>query len=117
MADAAKQPGVGVRLRYVAGGAGHIGGEREPELVAEHAHKPLGRRHGQGDSRARHCVESQLEHSLTGSIPAEIGNLSNLERLGLPNNQLTGGIPAELGRLSNLRSLYIGPNQLTGEIP
>ena len=37
---------------------------------------------------------------MTGEIPAELGNLSNLEWLRLDDNQLTGEIPAELGNLS-----------------
>jgi len=54
---------------------------------------------------------------LTGSIPAELGNLSNLSGLNLSNNQLTGSIPSELGNLSNLKELLISGNQLTGSIP
>ena len=37
-------------------------------------------------------------NQLTGAIPAELGNLANLESLSLSLNQLTGGIPAELGQ-------------------
>ena len=37
--------------------------------------------------------------------------------LDLQRNQLTGGIPAELGDLSNLIGLWLTNNQLTGEIP
>ena len=54
---------------------------------------------------------------LTGNIPAELGNLSNLRNLNLSDNQLTGEIPPELGNLSNLNELRISENQLTGEIP
>ena len=36
------------------------------------------------------------ENDLTGEIPAELGNLSNLERLYLGANQLTGCVPAGL---------------------
>ena len=54
---------------------------------------------------------------LTGGIPKELGSLANLRSLWLSGNQLTGVIPKELGNLSNLRSLYLGGNQLTGEIP
>ena len=41
-------------------------------------------------------------NQLTGEIPAELGNLANLQSLYLYNNQLTGEIPAELGNLANL---------------
>ena len=54
---------------------------------------------------------------LTGGIPKELGNLANLRSLWLSGNQLTGGIPEELGSLSNLQTLYLFGNQLTGEIP
>ena len=54
---------------------------------------------------------------LTGSIPPEIGNLTNLINLMLYNNQLTGSIPSEIGNLTNLITLRLGINQLTGEIP
>ena len=56
-------------------------------------------------------------NQLTGEIPAELGNLTNLEWLDLDTNQLTGEIPAELGNLSNLERLLLGDNQLTGGIP
>ena len=54
---------------------------------------------------------------LTGELPAELGSLSNLQRLELGNNKLTGEIPTELGSLSNLQRLELGNNKLTGEIP
>ena len=53
---------------------------------------------------------------LTGSIPPEIGNLTNLERLNLEQNQLTGSIPPEIFNL-NLLELNLRGNQLTGSIP
>ena len=43
--------------------------------------------------------------SITGSIPPEIGNLTNLEILILSINQLTGSIPPEIGNLTNLKIL------------
>ena len=54
---------------------------------------------------------------MTGDIPAELGNLSNLQELYLYDNELTGDIPTELGNLSNLAWLYLSGNQLTGDIP
>ncbi len=54
---------------------------------------------------------------MTGGIPAELGDLSNLEVLSLGRNQLTGSIPPELADLSNLRRLNLWGNRLTGPIP
>jgi len=58
-----------------------------------------------------------FNNQLTGSIPPEIGNLSNLTLLELYENQLTGSIPPEIGNLTNLRESYLDQNQLTGSIP
>ena len=58
-----------------------------------------------------------IDYGLTGEIPAELGQLTQLTYLHLHGNQLTGEIPAELGQLSQLRNLYLPYNQLTGEIP
>ena len=65
----------------------------------------------------RVTVISLNESGLTGELPKELGNLSDLEQLELIDNQLTGKIPPELGNLSNLRWLLVWENQLTGEIP
>ena len=56
-------------------------------------------------------------HELTGVIPAELGNLSELTDLRLLGNDLTGGIPPELGNLSNLTRLDLNGNPLGGSIP
>ncbi len=58
-----------------------------------------------------------IDNQLTGSIPAELGNLTKLQTLSLINNQLTGRIPPELGNLTNLQMLNLDKNQLTGSIP
>ena len=56
-------------------------------------------------------------NGLSGTIPGELGSLTNLEWLQLNENQLTGAIPTELGSLANLTLLWLNENQLTGEIP
>ena len=56
-------------------------------------------------------------NDLTGTIPTELGLLSNLEALGLYLNQLTGTISTELGLLSNLEVLSLHSNQLIGSVP
>ncbi|MDH3369340.1 MAG: hypothetical protein OEO20_15965 [Gemmatimonadota bacterium] len=56
-------------------------------------------------------------NNLNGSIPPELGNLSNLRDLGIQVNQLSGPIPAELGNLKKLEVLLLNGNQLTGQIP
>ncbi len=44
-------------------------------------------------------------------VPAEIGQLGNLKRLSLSGTQLTD-LPAEIGQLSNLQELDLSANQL-----
>ena len=57
------------------------------------------------------------ENNLTGTIPAELWELSKLGNLELSENNLTGPIPPELGRLSNLTHLSLEGNDLSGPIP
>ena len=56
-------------------------------------------------------------NNLTGTIPASIGKLTNLQYLYLYNNRLSGSIPSAIGSLINLSAFLMGTNQLTGAIP
>ncbi len=57
-------------------------------------------------------------NSISGELPIELCNLSNLYNLDLGLNQFTGSIPEAIGQLSNLQTLFIGSGStLTGEIP
>ena len=56
------------------------------------------------------------DKGLIGEIPAELGDLANLEVLSLDDNQLSGEIPSELGGLSELKTLSLANNQLSGAI-
>ncbi|XP_065862666.1 probable leucine-rich repeat receptor-like protein kinase At1g35710 [Euphorbia lathyris] len=57
------------------------------------------------------------DSSLGGSIPSEIGMLSNLKYLRLNHSRLTGELPFEIGKLTQLLELDVSYNQLTGSIP
>jgi hypothetical protein len=54
---------------------------------------------------------------LTGTIPPEIGELSNLESVFIGGNELTGEIPSQFGNLKKLETLALHKNQFRGKIP
>ena len=56
-------------------------------------------------------------NQLTGEIPEELAQLTQLRHLYLFGNQLRGAIPVELAQLPQLRHLYLFGNQLRGAIP
>ncbi|KAG6709464.1 hypothetical protein I3842_06G133600 [Carya illinoinensis] len=59
-----------------------------------------------------------LSHnSLTGSIPISFQNLTNVESLDLSHNKLRGKIPSELVGLTSLSTLSVAYNNLSGRIP
>ncbi|RLM86313.1 hypothetical protein C2845_PM04G07150 [Panicum miliaceum] len=56
-------------------------------------------------------------NSLSGDLPASIGNLRNLQLvLDASNNKLTGELPAQLGNLAMLELLNLSHNQFSGSI-
>ncbi|KAL1208968.1 putative inactive receptor kinase [Cardamine amara subsp. amara] len=56
--------------------------------------------------------------ALSGNIPEGIfGNLTQLRTLSLRLNALTGSLPLDLSNSSNLRHLYLQGNRFSGEIP
>ncbi|CAL9751739.1 unnamed protein product, partial [Musa acuminata subsp. burmannicoides] len=54
---------------------------------------------------------------LDATIPAALGSLRRLIRIDLSENYLAGEIPATLGNLSQLTSLLLSSNELRGSIP
>ncbi|CAM0879533.1 unnamed protein product [Alopecurus aequalis] len=54
---------------------------------------------------------------ISGSIPADIGNLVGLNLLAITNNYISGVIPESIGKLENLIDLGLYSNSLSGHIP
>jgi hypothetical protein len=54
---------------------------------------------------------------LTGTVPSELGQLGQLHRLFLSDNQTSGTLPSELGLLTNLIDLNPDQNAISGTIP
>ncbi len=80
--------------------------------------EPLGQWHGVTTDSAGSVARLALSgNGLAGTLPPELGDLSNLGRLDLGNNQLAGPIPPELGALANLANLDLNGNRLSGTIP
>lgn len=65
------------------------------------------------------CVtELDLDNNLlTGSLPAEIGDLTELIDLALFSNNISGVLPGQIGNLHNLKYITLQANFLTGGIP
>lgn len=79
---------------------------------------PLGRWHGVvTDSVGRVTWLTLSANGLKGTLPTELGSLSELQFLGLADNQLEGPIPMELGNAPRLAGLFLKNNRLTGAIP
>ncbi|XP_077225762.1 uncharacterized protein LOC143858944 [Tasmannia lanceolata] len=57
------------------------------------------------------------ENLISGNIPSQIGNLINLNHLGIYRTFITGSIPTSIEMLQNLHQLYLGGNSLSGKIP
>ncbi|CAL5064994.1 unnamed protein product [Urochloa decumbens] len=56
-------------------------------------------------------------NSLSGSIPASLGNVSSLNYIQLAENNLKGLIQETLGHILNLSILDLGYNKLSGNVP
>lgn len=75
---------------------------------------------------ARICLASRLcssfcpflrHPSQTGSIPSEIGLLSELITIDVIFNEISGTIPSELGLLTKLSRFFLDGNDIVGTLP
>ncbi|KAL0435507.1 UNVERIFIED_CONTAM: putative kinase-like protein TMKL1 [Sesamum radiatum] len=65
-----------------------------------------------------HLVSLQLPSAnLSGALPREIGELTNLQSLYLSVNSLSGAIPLELGYSTSLSDIDLSHNLLEGSLP
>ena len=56
-------------------------------------------------------------NSITGPIPAGIGNQPRLAVIVVSDNRLSGPIPSEFGNLGQLRILRVNDTLLSGQLP
>ena len=69
------------------------------------------------DATGRVVALTLDDNGLTGTIPKELGQLSELRTLHLSNNALSGAIPSAMGSLDRLERLDLAANRLRDEIP
>ena len=70
--------------------------------------EPLSAWHGVTTDTAGRVTELLFySNQLSGTIPTQLGQLTNLQYLNLNNNQLSGTIPVELGQLTELTDLTL----------
>ena len=70
------------------------------------------------DDRGRVIQLHLVEQQLNGSLPFEMGDLTELKWLSIARNpNLTGDIPPEMAQLTELEVLYLWGNDLTGLVP
>ncbi len=69
------------------------------------------------DAEGRVTALDLSGNNLSGTIPPELGQLTGLQELWLPENNLSGTIPPEIGLLTDLEQLNLSWNNLSGTIP
>ncbi len=67
------------------------------------------------DGRVTHIDLSN--NNLIGSLPQELGNLTQLKSFNMSTNQITGEIPAGLWQLDSLINISLFLNDLSGTLP
>lgn len=68
-------------------------------------------------SNGTNFIEFNNGRSILGNIPTSLGQLTQLQLLGLQNNLFRNEIPREIWTLKELSAIYLDGNRLTGTIP
>ena len=82
-------------------------------------HDPYGGRqpHAAQEAEPWQIHSSQVGNSLSGTIPTEVGNLTQLTRLYINSQRLSGTIPTALFQNTLLSGLSLHENSLSGTLP
>ena len=118
VSDATAQDGVETDRAALAALYDATGGPGWTDSTNWKTSAPLGEWYGVTTDAAGRVTRLELrENGLSGRLPAQLGDLSNLRWLRLGSNELAGSIPSALGRLANLEGLLLDRNALTGPVP
>ena len=63
------------------------------------------------------CGSQINNNNFSGTLPAGLGELTNVSMLHVANNSFSGKIPTGLGGLKSVISLRLEGNSLEGDIP
>jgi Leucine-rich repeat (LRR) protein len=55
--------------------------------------------------------------AMTGTLPSELGNLTNLKRLMLSHSRFDGRVPPEVFALTSLEKFHLTNNDFNGTLP
>ena len=58
-----------------------------------------------------------LSDNLTGTLPAELANITSIQRIELAANNLYGPLPREWSKMSQIRVLNLYSNRINGTLP
>ncbi|KAI5422863.1 hypothetical protein KIW84_046044 [Lathyrus oleraceus] len=65
-----------------------------------------------------HVIWMELwNNQMSGNLPPELGNLTQIQTLGISSNYFSGELPATLAKLTTLLEFRIEDNQFSGKIP
>ncbi|XP_030931737.1 probable leucine-rich repeat receptor-like serine/threonine-protein kinase At3g14840 isoform X2 [Quercus lobata] len=79
--------------------------------------KPVDRFHSHRAWKYLHSQKVLEFNMLSGSLPRELGNLINIERLHFTSNYFTGEVPETFAGLMTMKDFRIGENKFSGKIP